>query len=600
MGTAAVSAGGLAADARRILARRVYEERRARTDLPYLISHMVGIDQRDGSRFTFEHVREPLQPGEVVLDGNRLVARDRSWRWQRYVIDRLLTDQRLIFLKGRQIGVTWIVLAVDVAEALTMPDTASLLYRQRHDEAVDNVRRWWTLYQSLPDHLRMGTTVLKPDMGRTARPGPDGIVLGFPDGRICEIVPMSSAASSGHGRSVRRITADEGAYIDKLSEIRAATEPAAGRAKIGLVSTANGRSNPETGEGNEFHRVWVDEENGYQRIFLPYDLHPDRDETWYAAAPEVRSLKLHQRQAQFPRDEHEAFALSDRLYFEAEDLAHYRTLVRQPLYRCDFVDHADKTRLARGAKARLRRWETPGTVTEANQPSGLIRVYEEPVAGCRYAVGADPATGHGADYSAAYVINLATQALAAEFHGHLDEDLFAAQLHYLGRMYGRDVPADPRDPGSVSGFAKLAVENAGGYGNAVTAALRDRTAGRPVYGNLYRHLLDNRADRPTAKPFGFPMNQATRPKAIGQLDQAVRDRTLPWVTNLLLHEMEDFIEHDHGTTPRAREGSHDDLVMAAAITLEMYRLYGHHQAKPTLAPRRTRIIGLGRKQETRT
>jgi hypothetical protein len=46
--------------------------------------------------------------------------------------------------------------------------------------------------------------------------------------------------------------------------------------------------------------------------------------------------------------------------------------------------------------------------------------------------------------------------LAVEFHGRLDEDLFAAQLHYLGRMYGRDVPADPRDPQSAPGFAKLA------------------------------------------------------------------------------------------------------------------------------------------------
>lgn len=591
---AAASSGGVAVDARRVLAQREIERRRALADLPFLVSHMVGVDQRDGSRFTFGHVAEPLAAGEVWLEGNKLKARDHSWRWQRYVIDRLLSDQRLMFLKGRQIGVTWVALAVDVAEALTMPSTASLLYRQNEAEAVDNVRRWFTLYQSLPDHLKMGTTVLKPDMGRTPRPSADGVVLQFPDGRLSEIIPMSSAKASGHGRSVRRILLDEAAYIDLLGEIRAATEPAAGSAKINPVSTANGRSNPETGEGNEFHRVWCDVDNGYQKIFLPYDLHPARDEDWYATAPEVRSLKLHQRQAQFPRDEHEAFALSDRGYFEAADLEHYRGLVRQPLYRCDFVDADDRSRLARGAKAVLRRWDVQAAAVEANRPAGMLKVFVEPQPGCVYAIGADPATGRGADRSAAYVVDLSSQALAAEFHGRLDEDLFAAQLHYLGRLFGRDVPADPKDPGSQPGFAKLAVELGGGYGNAVIAALRDRTAGRPAYGNLYRHLLDTRMDKPTAKPYGFPMNVATRPKALGQLDQAVRERTLPFVTDSLLHEMEDFIEHAHGTSPRAREGSHDDLVMAAAISLEMYRLYGRHAAKPRHRPRRTRIVGLGR------
>ena len=568
-------------DARQELARRELERRRAHADLAYLISHMVGVDQRDGSRFTFEHVREPLEEGEVRFEGNRLVSLRRNWRWQRWVVDQLLEESRIIFLKGRQIGVTWIVLAVDVAEALTIPGSSSLLFRQREDEAVDNAVRWFTLYQSLPEHLKMGTEVTRPDLSRTDRPGASGIALRFPDGSISEVIPMSSSQSSGHGRSVRRVIMDESAYIEKLSSIRAAVEPAAGRAKINLVSTANGRSNPETGEGNEHHRLWITaEESGYKRIFLPYDVHPDRDEDWYEKAPEVRSLKVHQRQAQFPRDEHEAFALSERTYFEAEDLAYYRELVRESLFRCDFVDADDRQKLARGPRARLRKWEEHIRQRDSNRPAGMVRVYEEPQAGTRYAIGADPATGRGADYSAAYVVNLSTMALAVEFHGRLDEDLFAAQLHYLGRMYGRDVPADHRDPTSMPGFAKLAVENAGGYGNAVTSALRDRTQGRPPYGNLYRHVLDNRGDRPTAKPYGFPMNVSTRPKAIGQLDQAIRERALPWVTNGLLHEMEDFIEHDHGTTPRAREGSHDDLVMACSIALEMYRMYGRHALKP--------------------
>jgi hypothetical protein len=38
--------------------------------------------------------------------------------------------------------------------------------------------------------------------------------------------------------------------------------------------------------------------------------------------------------------------------------------------------------------------------------------------------------------------------------------------------------------------------------------------------------------------------------------------------------MTEFVHADHGVSPRAREGSRDDRVMAAAIALEMFRLFG--------------------------
>ena len=539
-----------AADARRLLARRVWERRRAASDPVFLASFMSAIDQRDGSRFSFEHLREPLAAGEVVVEGRTVRPVGRSWRWQRLVAELVASEPRLDVLKGRQIGVTWVVLAVDVAEAVTMPGTVSLLFRQREDEAIDNVRRWWFLFQSLPPHFREGIRVVKPDVGRTPQPGRDGVSLLFPDGRISEVVPMTSAASSGHGRSTRRIIVDEAGYVEKLAEIRAAVEPAAGRAKINLVSTANGRSNAETGLGNEFHRVYVDSANGHSKLFLPYDVHPDRDEEWYASAPEVLSLKESQRHAQFPRDEHEAFALTSRVFFASEVLSDYRRRVRRPLYRMDFRE------LSAG-EASVRR-----------DAAGLVAVLVEPDASRTYAVGADCRGLRGADFNAAVVVDLSSRQIVAQLHGKLDADLYARQLHYLGRWYG-----------SGSGCrrdALLAVEVGGGYGDATIVPLRDGRDGRPPYRNLYQHVLSTRPDLPEAKPYGFPMTSRTRPLVLNQLERALRERELEWVTDELLFEMESFVECESGTSPRAEEGSHDDLVMACAIALEMFRLRGEH------------------------
>ena len=558
---------GLAAEAKRQLAWRELERRKARADPCYLISHMVGIDQRDGSKFTFEHLREPLEPGEVTFHGNKLIPRDRNWRWQRWIAETILFERRCIILKGRQIGVTWVVLACDVAEAILMPDTASLLYRQREDEAIDNVRRWWTLYWSLPSYFRQGIEVVKPD--KVERPGAGGVALKHADGRLSEIVPMTSAASSGHGRSVRRVILDEGAHIEKLASIRAAVEPAAGRAGITNISTANGRSNPDTGEGNEFHRLWVAPNSGYKRIFLPYDVHPDRGPEWYDNAPEVQSLPMHLRQQNFPRDEHEAFALSDRLFFDPEVLQSYREKVEVPKYRFDWAD-------ATGAMVKR------GDARQRKHEDGMIRVYREPSPYTKYAISADVSTGRGADYSAAYVIDLSTTAICAEFIGKLGADLYAAQLHYLGKWFGTG-------SGCVRD-AVIAVEQQGGYGEAVLVSLRDGREGRPSYKNLYVHPMSSKLSQDFAKVYGFPMNQSTRALAINQLERHTRDGGLPWITNDLLYQMEEFVHHDSGTSPRARDGSHDDCVMAAAVALEVFRLYGEHEHRQRYVPEPTESL----------
>src|SRR5690242_19642665 len=111
MGTATL------ADPKKVLAQREKIRRRVfrDKDIPYLISLMFAVDQRTGEKFTFEHIRDPLEPGEIWVEGNKLQARDKSWRWQRWQVDRILSKRRTIDLKGRQIGDTWVHLAVDVA-----------------------------------------------------------------------------------------------------------------------------------------------------------------------------------------------------------------------------------------------------------------------------------------------------------------------------------------------------------------------------------------------------------------------------------------------------------------------------------------------------
>jgi hypothetical protein len=317
--------------------------------------------------------------------------------------------------------------------------------------------------------------------------------------------------------------------------------------QIIVVSTANGVSNEQTGEGNFFHHLFVNAEAyGIDVQFLPWSLHPQRDDDWYAQV--ARALPSHMRAEQYPLSPEDAFINTGECWFDLDALAWYSEHApAEEIDRLRFVPTSN------GAKAKLH-WGAQGP----------IRVYAKPNDDHDYAIGADVATGRGFDYSCCYVIDLATMGLAAELHGKLDADEYAEQLHFLGRWYGD---------------ARIAVEMGGGYGEPVIISLRDGRKGRPHYPKLYRHTLPDRPDQPTLHNYGFPITAKSRPQLINQIEQAIREKTVSALPRTLIMECRTFIRRDTLPSPRAQEGANDDRVMAFGLALELYRQYGHHERR---------------------
>src|SRR5262249_25523741 len=88
--------------------------------------------------------------------------------------------------------------------------------------------------------------------------------------------------------------------------------------------------------------------------------------------------------------------------------------------------------------------------------------------------------------------------------------------------------------------------------------------------------------------YGFPMNSKTRPLVINQIEQAIRERTIPGLPRNLIMECRLFVRQKTLPSPRAQEGANDDRVMAFGIALEMYRLYGTHQKRARRTPRKAK------------
>lgn len=529
-----------------------------------LLRHVECIDNTTGDSFRFHFSPEQLTrwattPNEVAkrdpisLEQARVVwpegeYEETGWEWQGDLIDWWISSDITLILKARQLGITWCAAGVALWYLLYVPGSRVLIQSKNEDDASDVVDHIWEMYLSLErdkPHLLNGVKVQKPAQ-KHRRPHLD-IELVHRNGKVSQLNAMASTQGAGHGRTAAFVILDEFSRHPYGREAYKAIVPAQGGSiratgKTAIISTANGISIDEEA-GNFYHHLWSHSDTyGIRTRFLRWDQNPDRDEEWYQRV--AMKLPPKDRGEQYPRNELEAFILTGDQYFDIEALRWYRENgIRDPV------------------------WTGYISVVGPNHSFlkaefGPLRVWEEPYEGGHYAIAADVATGRGKDFSCAYVIDLSNMALVAELHGKIDSDLFAAQLHFLGLKYNE---------------ARIAVEMGGGYGEAVVIPLRDGRDQRPPYRLLYRHRQESSVDKKIHKPFGFPMNTKTRPLVISQLEQAIRDREIPWMPRELLDECQTFVHMPSNPSPRAADGTNDDRVMSAAIALEMFRQFGAHR-----------------------
>lgn len=515
----------------------------AKTDPKALIAEINAFDPTTLEKFRFtmyDPEDDPFWYGDTPRG-------DAGWFWQSEIVDWLAdpTIGKYLILKARQLGITWVVMALEVWYLLYRPGSNCVAYSYNEEQAKKLVQRAWLMFNSLPEVLRNRATVLSPQ--RAEEPSewikvkhtlPDGSTV------IGSIQALPATKKAGHGDTITFALMDETAREDYAKQIYTAINPAVSRgsAKLAMVSTANGVGNAETGEGNYFHILYTTrKEKGIDFKFLPWNLEPTRDNEWYAR--EAMALDEVERNQQYPLNENDAFMLSGALYFDSTVLKFYRDNAMIPKYSFQF-----KMRGVRAAQAVYMR-------------DGLIDVWEEPRLGASYALACDVATGRSTDYTSCDMIDLDTGAIVASLHAKIEAPLAAPQLHFLAKWYNS---------------AKIAVETQGGYGETLITLLRDGTKGIPPYPNMYRHTDFTVGKKPISGNYGMPMGPKMRPQVVTGLKQWLQQQQFPWLGTGHVDELGTFIYRTTGTSPAAQDGCNDDRVMSLGIAVEMFRQFGKH------------------------
>jgi hypothetical protein len=335
-----------------------------------------------------------------------------------------------------------------------------------------------------------------------------------------QIKAASSAGTSGRSSALSLLIVDEAAFIDGIEEIwLSAQYTLSTGGKAIILSTPNG-------VGNFFHKLWVESEqglNGMNRIRLPWNLHPERDQKW--------------------RDEQTKLSGEKGAAQECD---------------CEFSTSGNTV-----VDIPVLEWYTKTHVCDPIEKRGIDRgywIFKYPEPGKSYMVSADVARGDSSDFSAAQILEIETMEQVAEYKGKLPTKDYARALITMATEYNNSL---------------LVIENAN-VGWAVIQEVLDSNYPNLFYSSADLQYVDvenqmtNKLNAQERKMTpGFTTSNKTRPLVISKLESYFRNKEVIIHSNRLIEELNVFIWKSTGVSAKAEamDGYNDDLVLSMGIAL---------------------------------
>ena len=216
---------------------------------------------------TFGHIEDK--------DADELIQPFQMWDEQRRAVKSIMENRKNIILKARQLGITWLALHV-AAWYVTLHTGRTVIALSRSEsEAKELVRRLGVILRNMPliyDSVQVQTGWSGPVFKQTAM----SIEITWPDGPPCIFQAFPSSPSAGRSFTADLIILDEWAFQQWAEEIWKAIYPVINRPTGGKII---GLSTIE--RGSLFEELFTNQDNGFNKIFIPWYADPRRTEEWY-------------------------------------------------------------------------------------------------------------------------------------------------------------------------------------------------------------------------------------------------------------------------------------------------------------------------------
>lgn len=217
------------------------------------------------------------------------------WPAQRDLLATMQEESRLLILKARQLGISWLACAYALWLCLYKPGRVVLAFSKGQDEANELLRRVSVMYARLPEAMRADHPIVKENTGEIV----------WANGS--RVKSMPATATAGRTYTASLVIMDEAAFMVYAAQLYTALKPTIdGGGSLIILSTANGRN-------NLFADLVARAQAGAGRFafcFLPWHARPGRDAAWYAATEADAVDSAHMKQ-EYPATADEAFEATE-------------------------------------------------------------------------------------------------------------------------------------------------------------------------------------------------------------------------------------------------------------------------------------------------
>lgn len=240
-------------------------------------------------------------------DTEELVQPFKLWPKQRDAL-RSIHEQKLnIVLKARQLGITWLALAYAAYLGLLWEGRLVIFLSKTEDGAKELVSRLSFIFAHMPLVQKEGSAPYGwngPMWDASALE----LKVKFPDGMVSKFQAFPSSPSAARGRTADLLVLDEWAFQQFAEDIWKSVFPTINRTSGGKVI---GVSTIE--RGTLFEKLYTEEDNGFNKIFLPWDTDPSRTPEWYAKS--LKTLGEAQMFQEYPSSVEEALTIPGGAFF---------------------------------------------------------------------------------------------------------------------------------------------------------------------------------------------------------------------------------------------------------------------------------------------
>ena len=362
--------------------------------------------------------------------------------------------------------------------------------------------------------------------------------------------------------TVHHLHVSEIAYIKDQEELRSGSYQA--------VPKTGDISNETTAQGlGDWYEHWVNckEDPIWRNHFYPWVMHKDyqsgipyqidtheeylegcteRQKNWWYIKFKEHKLRLNEMKREYPLTEDDSFTVAARGIFN------------------DYIDILDELKEIKDFSPEFQ--SVLDNMDDKHKKN--VKIYEEPIKGHTYCMGADTSGGYAdGDPASFHIMNAKTRTICVEFNGTIKPDLFAYPIMEWAKVYNY-------------AFSGIEVNN---HGLTTINEIKE------LYSELYiRERRDKVTDTMT-KEIGWLTTDKSRDELLDEVGKSFHSGDVTAVTPGMLAELKTFVLNENGKAG-AMNGCHDDRVMSYGICLMMIRHNPHFEVKQKVSKYMGRVV----------